>query len=50
METMCGGGAACERWCPVMKAGRVCPKPEELLAELSVRGVDSGAELVPADA
>ncbi|SFR75830.1 hypothetical protein SAMN05428970_1976 [Agromyces sp. CF514] len=31
---VCGNGAACEKTCPVMRMGRICPEPAELVKEV----------------
>ena len=32
---VCGKGAACEQYCPVMSMGRICPTPAEFAEELA---------------
>ena len=38
----CGGGAICERVCPLMKVGRICPTVLEGIAETIARGELTG--------
>ena len=38
---MCGGGAACEEICPVMRIGRACPGILEVLHARHARGLTS---------
>lgn len=45
MSKVCGTGEQCERTCPVMKMGRLCPDLPEFLEEVRVLLGDS---VVPA--
>lgn len=40
LRDICGSGAACERTCPVMKLGRVCPTVTEFMDEIAACGID----------
>lgn len=38
-QTICGTGAACERSCPFIRKGRVCPDVQDVEAECVAAGV-----------
>lgn len=43
---ICGTGAACEQYCPVMRIGRSCPNAQDIINEWLEAGINPFDQLI----